>query len=172
MPVVRLLQRKYFAPFVFGSIDGLVTTFAVVSSVIGAGLSPKIILILGFANLFADGFSMGVSNYLSEKSETVERQASINRAPWKAGAVTFLAFLAVGFVPLIPFALALVTPWFTVGQFAWSVVLTGIAFASVGYAKGVVTGHNRGGAVIETLAIGSAAALIAYAVGNFLSGLV
>jgi VIT1/CCC1 family predicted Fe2+/Mn2+ transporter len=55
--------------FVYGSIDGVITTFAVVSGVAGAALSPTIILILGFANLFADGFSMSVGNYLGYKSE-------------------------------------------------------------------------------------------------------
>jgi VIT1/CCC1 family predicted Fe2+/Mn2+ transporter len=44
--------------FVYGAIDGAVTTFAVVTGVIGASLSPSIIVKLGFANLLADGFSM------------------------------------------------------------------------------------------------------------------
>lgn len=56
------------ADFVYGGIDGAVTTFAVVAGVEGANLSLPIILILGFANLFADGFSMSVGKYLSEKS--------------------------------------------------------------------------------------------------------
>ena len=59
---------SYLSDFVFGGIDGAVTTFAVVAGVTGASLSPAIVLILGFANLFADGFSMAVGNYLSTKS--------------------------------------------------------------------------------------------------------
>ena len=55
--------------FVYGGIDGAVTTFAVVSGVEGASLSVPIILIIGFANLFGDGFSMSVGKYLSDKSE-------------------------------------------------------------------------------------------------------
>ena len=54
--------------FVYGAIDGAVTTFAVVAAVVGAVLSPSIILILGFANLFADGFSMAIGNYLAVKT--------------------------------------------------------------------------------------------------------
>jgi vacuolar iron transporter family protein len=54
--------------FVYGATDGAVTTFAVVAGVIGASLSPSIILILGFANLFADGFSMSIGNYLGAKT--------------------------------------------------------------------------------------------------------
>lgn len=59
---------RYLPDFVYGGIDGSVTTFAVVAGVTGASLSPAIVLILGFANLFADGFSMAVGNYLSTKS--------------------------------------------------------------------------------------------------------
>jgi VIT1/CCC1 family predicted Fe2+/Mn2+ transporter len=54
---------------VYGGIDGSVTTFAVVSAAAGAGLSTAVILILGLANLFADGFAMSVGAYLSKKTE-------------------------------------------------------------------------------------------------------
>lgn len=54
--------------FVYGGIDGTVTTFAVVSGAVGAGLGNNIIIILGFANLIADGFAMSVGAYLSSKS--------------------------------------------------------------------------------------------------------
>ena len=54
---------------IYGALDGIVTTFAIVSGVTGANLSAKIILILGFANLFADGISMSAGNYLGTKSE-------------------------------------------------------------------------------------------------------
>jgi len=56
-------MKWHFEDFIYGSIDGAVTTFAVVAGVVGASLSPNIILILGFANMFADGFSMAVANY-------------------------------------------------------------------------------------------------------------
>jgi vacuolar iron transporter family protein len=59
----------YLKDFIYGAIDGAVTTFAVVAGVAGAGLSSGIIIILGFANLFADGFSMAISNYLGTKAE-------------------------------------------------------------------------------------------------------
>jgi VIT1/CCC1 family predicted Fe2+/Mn2+ transporter len=69
----------YLSDFVYGGIDGSVTTFAVVAGVVGASLSPSIVLILGFANLFADGFSMAVGNYLSSKSrkEYIEKVREI-----------------------------------------------------------------------------------------------
>lgn len=59
----------YIGPIVYGGLDGIVTTFAVVSGVAGADLGSGVILILGFANLLADGVSMAVGSYLSSKSE-------------------------------------------------------------------------------------------------------
>jgi VIT1/CCC1 family predicted Fe2+/Mn2+ transporter len=60
--------------FVYGAIDGVVTTFAVVAGVAGAGLATRVVLILGAANLAADGFSMAVSNFLGARSEEQRRQ--------------------------------------------------------------------------------------------------
>ncbi len=54
--------------FVYGANDGVITTFAVVASVAGAGLNPLVVMALGLANLFADGFSMASGSYLSTKS--------------------------------------------------------------------------------------------------------
>ena len=59
--------------FIFGAIDGTITTFAVVSGVSGAGLSAGVLIILGVANLIADGFSMGVSNFLGTRAEKQQR---------------------------------------------------------------------------------------------------
>ena len=75
----RLRARRpsdYLADAVLGSIDGCVTTFAVVAGAVGGGLPGNVIIILGVANLVADGFSMGASNYLGVKSQTdaVERK--------------------------------------------------------------------------------------------------
>jgi VIT1/CCC1 family predicted Fe2+/Mn2+ transporter len=65
-------ERSYLRDWVYGGIDGAVTTFAVVSGVVGAELSSHIILILGLANLVGDGFSMAASNYSGTKSEKDE----------------------------------------------------------------------------------------------------
>lgn len=63
---------SYVADGVYGAIDGAVTTFAVVAGVRGADLGAEIVLILGLANLVADGFSMAVGNYLGTKTEIGE----------------------------------------------------------------------------------------------------
>jgi VIT1/CCC1 family predicted Fe2+/Mn2+ transporter len=62
-------QQNYLRDWIYGGIDGSITTFAVVSGVVGARLSPWIILVMGFANLVADGFSMAASNFLGTKAE-------------------------------------------------------------------------------------------------------
>ena len=69
-------MRWSIEDFVYGGTDGAVTTFAIVSGAYGASLSIPIILILGFANLFADGFSMSIGNYLSGNThkEYIEKE--------------------------------------------------------------------------------------------------
>ena len=61
-------MKLHFDDFIYGSIDGAVTTFAIIAGVVGASLSPEIILILGFANLFVDEFSMAAANYQASKA--------------------------------------------------------------------------------------------------------
>ncbi len=61
--------QSYLRDFIYGGVDGVITTFAVVSGVAGAGLASGIVIILGAANLLADGFSMAVSNYLGTRAE-------------------------------------------------------------------------------------------------------
>ena len=69
-------MRWSIEDFVYGGTDGAITTFAVVSGAFGASLSISVILILGFANLFADGFSMSIGNYLSRRTnkEYIEKE--------------------------------------------------------------------------------------------------
>lgn len=69
--------------FVYGAIDGAVTTFAIVTGVVGASLSPSIIIILGLANLLADGFSMAIGNYLAVKTQNEFIQRERKREEWE-----------------------------------------------------------------------------------------
>lgn len=62
-------RHSYLRDFVYGGIDGAVTTFAVVSGVAGAELSSGIVIVLGLANLVGDGFSMAASNYLGSQAD-------------------------------------------------------------------------------------------------------
>lgn len=81
-------RHIYLRDFVYGAIDGAVTTFAVVSGVAGARLSAEIVIVLGLANLIADGFSMAVGNFLGTRAEQelrertrAEEEIHIQRVP-------------------------------------------------------------------------------------------
>ncbi len=76
-------SSKYLGEMVYGGLDGIITTFAVVSGVAGAELGANIILILGLANLFADGFSMATGAFLSARSEKEYYQRERQREAWE-----------------------------------------------------------------------------------------
>ncbi len=218
-------RRSYLRDWIYGGIDGAVTTFAVVSGVSGAALPARVLLVLGLANLLADGFSMTAGNYSGTKAEKEELEharavehrhirldpggereevrqileakgfsgADLDRAvavitsdterwvqamlrdeyglpaevrsPLLAAGCTLGAFLACGLVPLLPFLLALPA------AFPLSVAMTALVFVGIGSAKSrwSVAPWWRSG--LETLAVGSAAAAIAYAVGFALQGI-
>lgn len=67
-------KQSHLRDFIYGGIDGTVTTFAVVAGSEGATLSATIVIILGVANLIADGFSMAISNFLATRAEAQERE--------------------------------------------------------------------------------------------------
>jgi len=76
-------SHQYIGDMVYGGLDGIITTFAVVSGVAGAQLGTPVILILGLANLLADGFSMATGAYLSSKSEQEYYEREREREAWE-----------------------------------------------------------------------------------------
>lgn len=74
---------QYLGEMVYGGLDGIITTFAVVSGVAGAQLDTPVLLILGLANLLADGFSMATGAYLSSKSEQEYYSKEREREAWE-----------------------------------------------------------------------------------------
>ncbi|MBI2430754.1 MAG: VIT1/CCC1 transporter family protein [Candidatus Levybacteria bacterium] len=79
----RHLVGKYIGDLVYGANDGIITTFAVVAGASGASLSPTIVIILGIANLLADGVSMGASNFLGSRSEKDFARAQLKKEDWE-----------------------------------------------------------------------------------------
>jgi VIT1/CCC1 family predicted Fe2+/Mn2+ transporter len=219
-------HHSYLSDLVLGAIDGTVTTFAIVAGVAGAEMPHHVAIILGCANILADGFSMAVSNFLSTQAErhlveqvrenearhidlfpegereeirqifaakgfegevldriveviTQNRKQWIDTmvtdefglqlsgpSPWRAAGATFLAFLVAGFVPLFPFFLPITLEGRTI--FLCSTVATMITFFLIGVAKGRVLGRSQLWSGLETLAVGGAAAFLAYGVGALL----
>ncbi|HSH75325.1 MAG TPA: VIT1/CCC1 transporter family protein, partial [Longimicrobiales bacterium] len=149
---LRGLAQHYLKDLVYGANDGIITTFAVVAGVAGAQLEARIVLILGFANLLADGFSMGASNFLSIRSDEAARSASGRAAlepfPTRHSLVTFAAFVIAGIVPLLSYVVTID------GQrFLMAVVLTLSTLFAVGAARSLVTDVRwwRGG--LEMLSV-------------------
>jgi len=153
------LFRKYLPQMVYWAVDGTVTTFAVVAGATGGDLSNKIIIILGLANLFADGVSMSISAYLSARSEKLGEKTPLSIALW-----TLVAFIVIGFIPMIPYV-------FGIGTFQLSCLMTGVAFMSIGLIKWYLSHGSMIFSGLQTLGLGTVAALIAYWVGAGLAGL-
>ena len=70
-------EPSYLHDFIYGAVDGAITTFAVVAGVEGANLDETVVIILGVANLVADGFSMAVSNFLGSRAERQRRERAL-----------------------------------------------------------------------------------------------
>lgn len=131
-----------------------------VAGVVGASLSPAVVLILGFANLLADGFSMGASNVLSRRSDAQSHELPTFAAATTHGVATFLGFVVIGIIPLLAYLL----PWFG-SRFAAATVLGLATLFAVGAGRAPFT--KRGWLVsgLEMLLMGTLAAAVAYAVG-------
>jgi vacuolar iron transporter family protein len=225
----RLAQgppASYIRDWVYGGIDGSITTFAIIAGVIGADLPGRVVLILGIVNVLADGFSMAAANFSSTRTEieeyqhkrrmeerhvdihpegereevrqifetkgfsgedldraveviTAERERWIDtmmteehglpviaRSPWKSAAATFLAFVFCGLVPILPFAAKLPS------AIAISAAMTATVFFAIGSIRSLWSPKSWWLAGCETLAIGSAAAVVAYVAGDFLRDLI
>ncbi len=159
---------KYIGDIIYGANDGIITTFAVVAGVAGAGLAPYVVVILGVSNLIADGFSMATSNYLAKKSEneynqTIDKE-TLHENPIKHSYATFIAFVLAGSIPLIPYALNLKGDLFKLAT-----ISTLIALFTIGSLRTKITKTKWYLAGLEMLAIGAVAASVAYFIGYFLS---
>lgn len=169
-----MLSKKYseYLPdFVYGSIDGTITTFAIVSGALGADLSAGVVLVLGIANVLADGFSMASGNYLSEKSERDLSGEEATKNPLTSAFITFASFVAVGLIPILPFIVKIFVPMSTEQTFMTSIALTIVAFVYIGLRRAKVAKEATWLSVVETLLVGGAAAVISFGVGYLLRSL-
>ncbi|NBJ13098.1 hypothetical protein GR304_19680 [Microvirga sp. SYSU G3D207] len=165
---VYRLVGKYLPDLIYGANDGIITTLAVVSGVTGAALSSKVILILGFANLVADGFSMGASNVLSRRSDVQSSAIPTLAAAASHGFATFLGFIIAGLIPLLAYLL----PWFDGDRFAAATTLALVTLFTVGAGRAFFTGRGWLVSGLEMLLVGALAAGVAYGVGALGAALV
>lgn len=223
--------EPYLSEFVYGGMDGCVTTFAVVAGSVGAGLDSAVIIILGFANLLADGFAMSVGAYLSIKTEqdnyrkyknqelesarqdpeykrsrvskifeslgykeqaleivvdqvtkssdrwidiVLKEEMNIipeNKSPLRIGGVTYVSFILIGLIPLLVYVIDFLAP-IKGDLFMIASVLTGFGFLIIGWLKAYVNNTRILKGIVETLALGAIAAIVAYFIGDFLESLI
>jgi VIT1/CCC1 family predicted Fe2+/Mn2+ transporter len=225
-------EGQYVRSLIYGGLDGIITTFAVVAGVAGASLSAAVVLIMGFANLIADGLSMAIGDYLStraeieygrserrreqwevdnypdgEKREMVEMYAAKGmdeedaeamteilarnpeawvsvmmveelgileeeESPLRNALVTFVSFLAFGFVPLLAYVLSRLLPRMTDRTFLAACVLTAVTLFALGALKVRITDRRWYLSGTEMLVVGGLASAAAYGIGALISRLV
>jgi VIT1/CCC1 family predicted Fe2+/Mn2+ transporter len=162
----------HIGDLVFGANDGVITTFAVVAGVSGASLSTRVALVLGVANLLADGFAMGAGNYLGTRSEQDYERSLGKEADGRVhavghGAAIFAAFMVAGSAPLLPLLFVSAE-----NAFFASSIATGFTLFVVGSLRTLVTRARWFVSGLEMLAVGAIAAALAYTVGHLLRQLV
>lgn len=158
--------KQMLPTIVYGGSDGAVTTFSVMAGAAGAGLDPRIILILGCANLASDGFSMASADYLSEESKN---NATEKKSLFDAF-ITLISFIIIGSIPLIPFLTALFVA-LPVNKFLLSTALTVTAFIFIGYFRATILEKNKIIMIAQSVAIGTACASVAYFVGKAIASI-
>ena len=157
--------RHYLRDMVYGASDGIVTTFAVVAGVAGGALPPKVALIIGAANLVADGLSMAVGNYMSiHSNEGVRRADGLpeeESQPVRHAAATFGSFAVAGMLPLLPYLI----PIDPAARFPLAIALTLVALFATGVFRAIVTEESwlRNGLLM--LSLGAVVAGVAYLAG-------
>ena len=166
------IARHYVRELIYGANDGVITTFAVVAGVAGGGLPLRVVLVIGAANLVADGLSMAVGNYLSIRShESVLEAQDLPEEetyPVRHATATFLAFVFAGTVPLLPYML----PMLPADRLSTSVAFTLAALFIVGASRAFIANVRWWRAGFEMLGLGAAVALLAYGSGKLVARLV
>jgi VIT1/CCC1 family predicted Fe2+/Mn2+ transporter len=164
--------RHYIRDLVFGANDGVVTTFAVVAGVTGGTLNSRAVLVLGAANLLADGLSMGVGNYLGIRSDERVREAQQlpeqEAFPARHGLATFVAFVTAGAVPLMPYVFSGAAS----NRFGWSTALSLAVLFAVGATRTRVGTGSWWANGLEMVGLGVIVGAVAYGSGGLVAALV
>jgi len=164
--------KKYISEVVYGSMDGTITTFAIISAVAGANLSPIVVVILGLSNVLADGFSMSSSDYLAIKSKRSVTNSHDTKSAFSSAVVTYFSFIIIGLIPVVPYILYYIFPIVRGSEYTLSMLATAFAFVIIGLMRAEIAGSSIFKTLLETFIIGFLAALIAYYAGFFVSSLV
>jgi VIT1/CCC1 family predicted Fe2+/Mn2+ transporter len=146
-------MNNFISELVYGGMDGVITTIAIIGAAIGAQLDKKYIAIIASSSLLADGLSMGVSRYNSLVDNNVCKICS--------GFATFFFFLLFGMIPLIPFFMNQSRD-FMIKSFLF---LSFLSFIFIGLFKGIVD-NNILSNIFGTLLLGGGASFLSYYVAK------
>ena len=155
-------MQRYLKDIIYGANDGIVTTLVVIASVTGASMSSTAVLVLGIANLVADGFSMGTSNVLSMRSTLTAESRPHLVAASRSGLATFIAFVLAGLIPLATYMLPLGGNGI---RFPAACLLAAVALFAVGACRSLSSDRPWLVAGLEMLVLGTIASSVAYGIG-------
>jgi vacuolar iron transporter family protein len=155
-------MQRYLKDVIYGANDGIVTTLVVIASVTGASMSSTAVLVLGIANLVADGFSMGTSNVLSMRSTLTAESRPRLVAASRNGLATFIAFVLAGLIPLATYMLPLGGNGI---RFPAACLLAAVALFAVGACRSLFSDRPWLVAGLEMLVLGTIASSVAYGIG-------
>lgn len=150
----------YLSEAINGSLDGLITTFSLVSASLGGNINSKTLLILGITGLIVDAYSMGVARYLTEKSSTTKKA---EKNPLYSSAVLGLSFIVAGAIPIIPLVLLSSKKK---SSLYISMAIALVSFFVIGSVKASIMEQDPIKNGIETLLMGLSAAGLSYVVSN------
>ncbi len=162
---MELNEAETTSDIIYGGTDGLITTFSVMIACISSNQSNNTVIALSMANIFADGFAIGISSYQSEIVNPTE-------AVFK-GIVTFLSFSLLGSIPVIVFYIYKDKDYFT--KLCAIVVASLISLFVIGILKQYKINQKksennsllRGG--LKTAGLGACGGFIAYLVTKIIT---
>lgn len=167
---------QFIRDIVFGTNDALLTNIGIITGFTASLADRKLIIMAVLVDIFTSAFAMSFGTYLSRTSEDdylknsldSQNKKSLDKVfanPYVAAAVMWVVYVISGFIPLLPFFFGLSPQNAAMA----AVALGSITFLVVGIFKGKVTGTSLLKSAIQFFVIGTVAALIGYAIGNFAS---
>ena len=151
--------------FIYGGMDGVITTVAIIGGTLGAKIPSNYALILGASNVLADGFSMGISRYNSLINVQDKTNSEISRkSPFQSGLFTFIFFVLMGSIPLLPLV---IFDHQSIDIMKYYLLIFAMAsFIIIGTIKGIQN-NKLLRSISETLIIGMVGALISFNVARY-----
>ena len=151
--------------FIYGGMDGVITTVAIIGGTLGAQIPSNYALILGASNVLADGFSMGISRYNSLINVQDKTNSDISRkSPFQSGLLTFIFFVLMGSIPLLPLV---IFDHESIDIMKYYLLIFAMAsFIIIGTIKGIQN-NKLLRSISETLIIGMIGALISFNVARY-----